>query len=50
MNAHPTSTEMGAGAGELPPCPGAPSPKTNLAVYTKVWTHLTNLEKYNASH
>jgi len=39
MNAHPTSTEMGRGRGTAP-FPGAPSPKTNLAVYTKVWTHL----------
>jgi hypothetical protein len=38
MNAHPTSTEM-AGEGELP-LPQTPSPKQNLVVYTKVWTHL----------
>jgi hypothetical protein len=41
MNAHPTSTEM-AGEGELP-LPQTPSPKQNLVVYTKVWTHLIAL-------
>src|SRR5882724_13703767 len=41
MNQHPTSTEMGRGRGPAPS--PAPHPqKQNLAVYTKVWTHLGN--------